>query len=102
MLNLLESELNERELLGNYEVMMNFKGFFGFGTEKKAAASSTVDDEEEDVNVEKADGNEDEDDEDDDDDDNENNDGDDGGDGDLMMPVIEWIGGMIPRLANTL
>ncbi len=70
----------------------NFKKLFGFDEPAKNDVA-----EEEEVNETKQaqNANNNEEDEDENDDNN-----DDDSDGDIMIPVIEWIGGIIPRLAG--
>lgn len=67
-------------------IMHNFRGFFGKRKEEKEGLETKK---EEDLQEEEED---------------EENDDDhsDGDDGDLLMPVIEWIGGVIPKLAAEL
>lgn len=75
------------------EAVSAFKGLFGFGKKenndvKRASQNDEDMDEENEENSENKD-------------EDEDNDSDDDG-GDLLMPVVEWIGGMIPKLANNL
>ena len=86
MLNFIRIEIPCEQDLA---MMHNFRGFFGKRKEEKEGIETKK---EEDLQ-----GEEEVDKENDDDDDHSDND-----DGDLLMPVIEWIGGVIPRLAAEL
>jgi len=70
----------------------NFKKFFGLGNRGENSVENERDEEEESVKAERANESDEE--------DEDNNNDSDNDDGDLLMPVVEWIGGMIPKLAK--
>jgi len=89
--------LNERPWeVNNYNStsVHNFKKFFGLGNRGENSVETEREEDQEEVEARKAN------DESDEEEDEDNNNDSDNDDGDLLMPVVEWIGGMIPKLAK--
>lgn len=81
-----------------YSQVHNFRGYFGNNSRKNNELENDKEREDEE-SIERAD-RDDSDDEDNEDKDDSDSDNDNDDEGDLLMPVIEWIGGLIPKLAE--
>lgn len=87
-----------QSLNSGYSSVHNLRGYFGNNSRKNNELENDKEREDEE-SMERAD-RDDSDDEDNEDKDDSDSDNDNDDEGDLLMPVIEWIGGLIPKLAE--